>query len=165
MGNEKLAQAQKTNEELQAAFTSGQGEGLGSEGLKAQVAELEAKLDLASQTVVRSDADLKEERLRTTEMAERVASLEQDLERKTAALQDATARAAERLEAQAVREREIETRLASLGSVDGKSLGVRFALGVAGGMSTLVTSATGRCFRPNREVDQEGVSLADPTLD
>merc|ERR1712203_1284857 len=99
------------------------------------------------------------------EMRQRLRDMEGQLARaegSAAALQDAALRAAERLQAQAVRERELEARLAGLSSVDSSSWGVRAALGVVGGVNMLVTSATSRCMKPKREIDQEGQSLTAP---
>merc|ERR1712083_628802 len=93
----------------------------------------------------------KELRSRLQEMEGQLARAEGS----AAALQDAASRAAEKLQAQAVRERELEARLAGIGSVDGANWGVRAALGVVGGVGMLVNSATGRCLRPNRELDQQ----------
>merc|ERR1712032_1615382 len=101
----------------------------------------------------------KELRARLKEMEGQLARSEGS----AASLQDAASRAAERLQAMAVRERELETKLERVGNVDGANWGVRATLGVVGGVGKLMNTATARCLRPNRELDQqEGVSLTTP---
>merc|ERR1711920_1152657 len=141
-----------------------------------RVAELEARLANAEQEreiavreafakgqqSVSNDGAARGEPETEKEMRQRLRDMEGQLARaegSAAALQDAASRAAEKLQAQAVRERELEARLAGIGSVDGANWGVRAALGVVGGVGMLVNSATSRCLRPNRELDQEGQSL------
>merc|ERR1712203_75225 len=102
------------------------------------------------------------------EMRQRLRDMEGQLARaegSAAALQDAASRAAERLQLQAVRERELEAKLASLGSVDGASWGVRAVLGAVGGMSTLVTTATSRCVKSKKEIEQEDMPLSSVITD
>merc|ERR1712066_462139 len=61
--------------------------------------------------------------------------------------------------------RELEAKLAKLGSVDGVNWGVQAVLGAVGGVSTVVTSATGRCLKKSKEIEQEGVPLSTPNDD